>query len=100
LANRAYGVSTEAFLDFFLSGLQADIRRDVIALEPSSLPKIFALAKLFEEKYSAQHKPKYNPNPYKGPNNSYQTKIIPNTNKPDPIQPTKTQLPPLLPTPN
>ncbi|KAK2416226.1 hypothetical protein P8452_61193 [Trifolium repens] len=53
LANRVYGVSTEAFLDCFISGLQVDIRRDVLALSPTHLPKAFALAKLFEEKYTA-----------------------------------------------
>jgi hypothetical protein len=104
LANRVYGVSTEAFLDCFLSGLQADIRRDVIALSPANLPKAFALAKLFEEKYLAQNK-KYSPNNQKSPNtyNNYQSKMAPITNKPDqnPNQnPQKTQLPPLLPTPN
>jgi hypothetical protein len=83
LANRVHGISNEAFLDCFLSGLQADIRRDVIALTPSNLPKAFALAKLFEEKYTAQSKPKYSPTPYKNTNN-YQTKN-PTTNKPDPI---------------
>jgi hypothetical protein len=104
LANRVYGVSTEAFLDCFLSGLQADIRRDVIALSPANLPKAFALAKLFEEKYLAQNK-KYSPNNQKSPNtyNNYQSKMAPITNKPDPNpnqNPQKTQLPPLLPTPN
>lgn len=74
LANRVYGVSNEAFLDCFLSGLQNEIRRDVLALSPVSLPKAFALAKLFEEKYITQPKHKYNPNNYKGPNtqNNYQ----------------------------
>jgi hypothetical protein len=104
LANRVYGVSTEAFLDCFLSGLQADIRRDVIALSPANLPKAFALAKLFEEKYLAQNK-KYSPNNQKSPNtyNNYQSKMAPITNKPDPTpnqNPPKIQLPPLLPTPN
>ncbi|MCI12230.1 hypothetical protein A2U01_0033333, partial [Trifolium medium] len=105
LANRVQGVSTEAFLDCFLSGLQIDIRRDVIALTPSNLQKAFALAKLFEEKYTAQIKPRSGPNTYKNTytQNNYQQKIAPNTNKPDPINqqnPQKAQLPPLLPTPN
>jgi hypothetical protein len=105
LANRVYGVSNEAFLDCFLSGLQNEIRRDVLALSPVSLPKAFALAKLFEEKYTTQPKHKYSPNNYKGPNtqNNYQSKISPITNKPDstnPQSPQKTQLPPLLTTPN
>lgn len=46
LANRVYGLSTEAFQDCFLSGLQPEIRRDVLALSPTNLPKAFALAKL------------------------------------------------------
>ncbi|MCH81015.1 hypothetical protein A2U01_0001793 [Trifolium medium] len=105
LANMVYGVNNEAFLDCFMSGLQADIRRDVIALSPASFPKAFALAKLFEEKYTVQPKPQFTPYIYKSPNtqNNYQTKISRNTNKPDPISPQnpqKIQLPPLLPTPN
>jgi hypothetical protein len=105
LANRVYGVSTEAFLDCFISGLQADVRRDVLALSPAKLPKAFALAKLFEEKYSNPSKPKYNQSPYKGPNyqNQYQTKNSPITPKTDPNTTQNQQkipLPPLLPTPN
>jgi hypothetical protein len=105
LANRVYGVSTEAFLDCFISGLQADVRRDVLALSPANLPKAFALAKLFEEKYSNPSKPKYNQSPYKGPTyqNQYQTKNSPITPKTDPNttqNQQKNQLPPLLPTPN
>jgi hypothetical protein len=74
LANRVYGVSNEAFLDCILSGIQSEIRRDVLALSPVSLTKAFALAKLFEEKYIVQPKPKYCPNNYKSPNtqNNYQ----------------------------
>lgn len=52
LANRAYGLSLDALLDCFLSGLQADIRREVMAQSPISLLKAVALAKLFEEKYT------------------------------------------------
>ena len=49
LANRVYGVSTDALLDCFIGGLHPDIRRKVLALSPISLVKAFALAKLFEE---------------------------------------------------
>ena len=52
LANRVVGVSTEAILDCFISGLKAEICRDVVAHSPDSLSKVVALAKLFEEKYS------------------------------------------------
>jgi hypothetical protein len=34
LANRVYGLSTEAILDCFISGLNVEIRRDVLALSP------------------------------------------------------------------
>jgi hypothetical protein len=45
-----YGVSTEALLDCFVSGLQPELQREVIAQEPSSIQRAVALAKLFEEK--------------------------------------------------
>jgi hypothetical protein len=83
LANRVYGVSSEALLDCFISGLQTEIRRDVLVLSPANLPKAFALAKLFEEKYTVQPKPKYSPNTYKGPN-TYQAKISTTTHCPIP----------------
>jgi hypothetical protein len=60
LANRVYGVSNEAFLDCFISGLQPEIRRDVTTLTPSSITKAYALATLYEEKYINPQKPKYN----------------------------------------
>jgi hypothetical protein len=100
-----YGVSTEAFLDCVLSGLQIDIKRDVMALSPTNIQKVVALAKLFEEKYAAQPKIKYPQHSYKGPNpNSiYPSRNNPTTCKTDPptnTHPPKTSLPPLLPTPN
>ncbi|WVZ25959.1 hypothetical protein V8G54_004503 [Vigna mungo] len=52
LANRVSGINNEALLDCFLSDLQTEIRRDVMALSPTSLVKVVALAKLFEEKYN------------------------------------------------
>ncbi|WVZ04461.1 hypothetical protein V8G54_025267 [Vigna mungo] len=59
LANRIYGVSAEALLDCFVSGLKPDIKCEVIAQAPSSILKAIALARLFEEKYSAKTKPQY-----------------------------------------
>nr|KYP39590.1 Transposon Ty3-G Gag-Pol polyprotein [Cajanus cajan] len=52
LANRIYGVSAEALLDCFISGLKPDIKREIIAQAPNSLLKAISLARLFEEKYS------------------------------------------------
>ncbi|MCH98809.1 hypothetical protein A2U01_0019816, partial [Trifolium medium] len=102
LANRVYGVSNEAFLDCFISVLQSEIRRDVTALTPSSITKAYALAKLYEEKYTKPSKPKYD-NPYTPkipPNSSNQTRYGPTTNKTDPTTTNKPNQPPLLPQPN
>lgn len=102
LTNRVVGLSNEAILDCFLSGLQEDIRRDVMALAPSTLVKVVSLAKLYEEKYNHTLKPKYTnfqsrpytPNTSTPPKSTY-------TAKPDnTVTLQKNNLPPLLPTPN
>lgn len=85
LANRSQGLSLEDTLDYFISGLQKDIKRDVIAQTPASLSRAYALARLFEDKYS--------PSP---------TTKIPNSSssKPYHFPATKpNQQPPLLPNP-
>ncbi|XP_019431527.1 PREDICTED: uncharacterized protein LOC109338693 [Lupinus angustifolius] len=85
LANRVDGLSPEALLNCFISGLIPDIKREVIAQSPLSLSKAVALGKLFEEKYLSTT-PKQNE---------------PVTQRPyffsKPIRPST--LPPLLPTP-
>jgi hypothetical protein len=55
LANRVYGLSNDALIDCFVSGLNVDIRRDVVLHTPISLVKAMSLAKVYEEKYSAQN---------------------------------------------
>ena len=85
LANRVYGLSIEAMLDCFVSGLNPELQREVIAHTPPSIQRAVALAKLFEEKC----KP---------------TKTYPTTNNPKtfPINnpnPNRSNQPPLLPTP-
>lgn len=57
LANRTQGISTNALLDCFLSGLRPEIKRDVLAQSPLSLAKAVSLAKLFEDKYPKTTKP-------------------------------------------
>jgi len=52
LVNRSLGLSDEAFLNCFISGLNPDIRRDVVAMTPLTLLCTVILAKLFEEKYN------------------------------------------------
>jgi len=52
LTNRSLRLSDEAFLNCFISGLNLDIRRDVVAMTPPTLLCGVALAKIFEEKYN------------------------------------------------
>lgn len=88
LANRVHGLSPDAILDCFLSGLKPDIRREVLAQSPFSLTKAVALAKLFKEKYQPKPKPFF-------PSSTRHVTPIPSYTQPS-KQPT---LPPLLPTP-
>ena len=55
--NKSLGLSDEVFLNCFISGLNPDICRDVVAMNPPNLLCAVALAKLFEEKYNPV--PKY-----------------------------------------
>jgi hypothetical protein len=56
LANRVYGLSHDAMIDCFVSGLNPDIRREVLIHTPTSLVKAFSLAKVYEEKYASSSK--------------------------------------------
>lgn len=97
LANRVDGLSVKAILDYFISGLQDDISRDIKAMEPRTLTKVVALAKLFEEKYSPNVT--FKANAYVPISSSnYPVKSFPTNQKPD--NSTKPSLPPLFPTPN
>jgi len=51
LAHRSDGLTPEALLNCFISGLNKDIRRDVVARALNDLLRAVALAKLYEEKY-------------------------------------------------
>lgn len=50
LANRAEGLSDDAVLDCFVSGLKPELRRDVLAQSPTRLVRAVALARLYDEK--------------------------------------------------
>ncbi|WVY96659.1 hypothetical protein V8G54_028810 [Vigna mungo] len=52
LANRSEGLTDGVILNCFLSGLNRDIRRDVVAQCPTNLLCAVSLAKLYEEKYA------------------------------------------------
>ncbi|XLU69090.1 hypothetical protein S245_028143, partial [Arachis hypogaea] len=51
LVNRVFGLAPDAILDCFISGLQQEIKRDVLAFHPMTLQRVVSLARLFEEKY-------------------------------------------------
>lgn len=50
LANRVVGLPPTFFFSYFISGLKPEIRREVQALQPVSLPQAISLAKLQEDK--------------------------------------------------
>ncbi|XP_020964019.1 uncharacterized protein LOC110265382 [Arachis ipaensis] len=73
LANRSEINPPEALVDCFVSGLKADIKRDVIAQCPGSLIRAISLAKLFEEKYTTNFRHSFGSNANRitsTPNNS------------------------------
>jgi len=85
LANRSWGLQDDALLNFFLSGLQVEIRRDVVAQSPLSLLPVVALAKLYEERYTPTPKSStplihhYSPIPWSAhTNSSNQWRILTN----------------------
>ncbi|GJW14512.1 ty3-gypsy retrotransposon protein [Tanacetum coccineum] len=55
MANRVEGLSPEALLDCFLSGLKDHICRDVIAQDPKSIIHAGTLSRLFDEKQTASY---------------------------------------------
>lgn len=89
LANRSEGLSPEATLDCFISGLKPDLKRDVIAQTPLSLSRAYALARLFEDKYTPPSQLK-STNPTSTKPYHFPTSNTPPRNNPQP---------PLLPTP-
>lgn len=50
LANRVEGLSADALLDCFISGLKPELQRDIIPWQPESITKAVTLARLYEEK--------------------------------------------------
>ncbi|KAJ1399119.1 Ribonuclease H-like superfamily [Sesbania bispinosa] len=95
LANRSEGLSDAAVLNCFLSGLNRDVRRDVVAQCPTNLLRAVSLAKLYEEKYTlVVHQRSTNYNHRYSPLSSTSTNL--NSAKTTPKQ----SLPLLLPTPS
>lgn len=95
LFNRVYGLSNDALIDCFVSGLKEEIRRDVMLHCPISIVKVVSIAKLFEEKLAAKNIVYV---PQKSSYHQNRTHFNPTRN--DQTQATEKALnPPLLPTP-
>jgi hypothetical protein len=69
LANRITELPPQFYLSCFISGLRADIRREVLTFQPASLSQAMSLAKLQEEKLND----KTNLPPYRRPEPSTST---------------------------
>ncbi|KAL0411133.1 UNVERIFIED_CONTAM: hypothetical protein Slati_3703000 [Sesamum latifolium] len=50
LCNCVVGLSPEVILDYHLSGLRADIQRELVVLQPTSISQAIGLVKLLESK--------------------------------------------------
>ncbi|GJX70825.1 transposon ty3-I gag-pol polyprotein [Tanacetum coccineum] len=98
MANQVDGLSPDALLDFFLSGLKDHIRQDVIAQAPKSLIHAGSLSRLFDEKQPVTYssKAKFGTQSIT-PKTSNITSSPPTTFSSYPPRPAP--LPPLLPTP-
>lgn len=100
LANRIVGLSLHDLLSCFISGLKSEIRREVLAQQPSSLSQATGLARLQEEKFQDLLRLKKT-----RPSSSWQAPSTTRTISPFPAKsvsdspPPKTIMPPLLPTP-
>lgn len=79
LANRVIGLPPPFLLSCFVSGLAQDIRREVLALQPISLPQAMALAKL-RDRWQAPLRPHNTPSPsYLPPNRKSQSTYVQRT---------------------
>lgn len=98
LANRAEGLSDDAVMDCFISGLKPELRRDVLAQSPTTLTSAVALAKLYDEKggWGLGHSRQRSSPVTFTPNVPL---LMGPTTSTNPRAPIKTGLPPLLPTP-
>ena len=68
LANRITSLSPSVLLSCFISGLSQEIRREVQAFQPASLPKATALARLQEDKINDRRKHTRTPFIHPSPN--------------------------------
>lgn len=82
LCNRVYGLSPDAILNCFLSGLYPEIRKDLAILKPSSITQAIGLAKLIEAKIKDTRPRPNRPFSYQNPNqpSNPNPAVLPSTN--------------------
>ncbi|XP_015933140.1 uncharacterized protein LOC107459423 [Arachis duranensis] len=73
LANRTHIELADALRDYFISGLRADIRREVKAQCPPSLLRAVSLARLYEDKFSTSPRHTSGPATSKSPSHGSST---------------------------
>jgi hypothetical protein len=88
LANRSTGLTNEALLDCFISGLQKELQREVISQTPGTVIQAVAIARLYEDKF--------HPTPKQSQFHHPLSKYNITTSSSNPVAPKK---PPILPTP-
>lgn len=97
LANRVEGLTDEALMDCFLSGLKEPIRREVVAQTPTSLLRAGSLARLFDEKNSMGFVFKREST---GPSSYFRSSPVSSASSTISSKPSSSSLPPLLSKPN
>lgn len=95
LANRTVGLAPPFLLSCFISGLNPDLRREVQALQPMSLPQVVALVKLQEDMLQDRRK---GPHPYTPPSSSFSPPNLSTNQSYTPSQHSTTATTPATPT--
>lgn len=94
LANRIVGLQPSFLLSCFISGLKSEIRRDVVAQQPSSLSQAVGFARLHKEKLQDHSQTHRLP-----PSQRWAPTSVSRTFSPSPISTSPKPFPPLLPAP-
>lgn len=93
LCNRVYGLSPDALLNCFISGLYPEIRKEIAILKPPSITQAIGLAKLIEAKLKDSRTKQFRTSFHQTPSssNNLSPSLIPSstTTNPSPTLPIK-----------
>lgn len=90
LSNRVYGLTPDALLNCFISGLHPDIRKEIAIIRPTSITQAIGVAKLVEAKIK-DSKPKTFRSNYP----FHTTPSVPTPSRPNPMTPNLPPTPPI-----